>query len=69
MTTEKGEPLNEMQVAQATWSRISKLSKHRIMDEMKSCNNIKLGDVDIRNYLLKSLPMRILSLLKIQMDQ
>ena len=50
MTTEKGEPLNEMRVAQATWSRISKLSKHRIMDEMKSCNSIKLGDLDLLRY-------------------
>ena len=50
MTTEKGEPLNEMQEAQATWSRISKLSKHRIMDEMKSCNSIKLGDLDLLRY-------------------
>ena len=50
MTTEKGEPLNEMHVAQATWCRISKLSKHKIMDELKSCNTIKLGDLDLLRY-------------------
>ena len=50
MTTEKGEPLNEMQGAQATWGRISKLSKHRIMDELKSCNSIKPGDLDLLRY-------------------
>ena len=50
MTTEKGEPLKEMRVAQATSCRISKLSKHRIMDEMKSCNSIKLGDLDLLRY-------------------
>ena len=57
MTTEKGEPLNEMRVAQATWSRISKLSKHRIMDEMKSCNSIKLGDLDLLRY--RKLPVGV----------
>ena len=50
MTTEKGEPLNEMRVVQATWGRISKLSKHRIMDELKSCNSITLGDLDLLRY-------------------
>ena len=39
-----------MRVAQATWSRISKLSKHRIMDEIKSCNSSKLGDLDLLRY-------------------
>ena len=57
MTTEKGEPLNEMQVAQATWGRISKLSKNRIVDELKSCNSIKLGDLDLLRY--QKLPVRV----------
>ena len=39
MTTEKGDPLDEIRVAQATWSRISRHSKHRIMDDLKSCNS------------------------------
>ena len=72
MQSEKGEPLNEMRVAQAIWGRISKLLKHRIMDELKSCNNIKLGDLDLLRYWklpLESLLMRILSLLKREMDQ
>ena len=57
--SEKGEPLNEMRVAQAIWGRISKLSKHRIMDKLKSCNSNKSGDLDLLRY--QKLPIGVSS--------
>ena len=47
MHDEHGNPLNILRVCTSTWSRISKLSKARIMDELMTINCLKLGDIDL----------------------
>ena len=47
MHDEDGNPLNRLRVSTETWSRISKLSKSRIVDELMSMTNMELGDIDL----------------------
>ena len=48
MHDEHGNPLNMLRVCTSTWSRISKLSKSRIVDELMRINCLKLGDIDLQ---------------------
>ena len=47
MHDEDGNPLNRLRVSSETWSRISKLSKSRVVDELMSITNMKLGDINL----------------------
>ena len=47
---EHGCPLNMLRVSTSTWSRISKLSKARIVDELMTITSLKLGDVDLLQF-------------------
>ena len=50
MHDEHGNPLNILRVCTSTWSRISKLSKARIVDELMTINCLKLGDIDLLRF-------------------
>ena len=45
-----GEDGNPLRVSTETWSRISKLSKSRFVDELMSITNMKLGDIDLLRF-------------------
>ena len=47
MHDEDDNPLNRLRVSTGTWSRISKLSKIRILDELMTITSLKLGDIDL----------------------
>ena len=47
MMTEEGKPLNKLRLVQNIWSRISRLSKSKLIDEMSSISKINLGDRDL----------------------
>ena len=46
MTTEMGYPLNKLRLAHSTWSRVGKMSKQHLLEEILSTNNVKCGDLD-----------------------
>ena len=50
MHDEHGNPLNMLRVLTSTWSRISKLSKSRILDELMTITSLKLSDVDLLQF-------------------
>ena len=50
MHNEHGNPLNMLRVSTSTWSRISKLSKARIVDELMTITSLKLGDVELLQF-------------------
>ena len=50
MHNEDGNPLNRLRVSTGTWSRIGKLSKSRILDELMSITSLKLGDIDLLRF-------------------
>ena len=50
MHNEDGNPLNRLRVSTSTWSRISKLSKSRIVDELMMITSLKLSDIDLLRF-------------------
>ena len=50
MYDQDGNPLNRLRVSISTWSRISKLSKSRIVDELMMITSLKLGDNDLLRF-------------------
>ena len=50
MHDEDGNPLNRLRVSTGTWSRISKLSKSRILDELMTITSLKLSDIDLQRF-------------------
>ena len=47
MTSEGDEPLNILGLAHGTWSKISKMDKLRIIEEILSTNKLSSGDKDL----------------------
>ena len=47
MTTESGYPLNKLRLAHSTWSRVGKMSKQYLLEEMLSTNKVKCADMDL----------------------
>ena len=47
MTSEDGEPLNLLRLAHGTWSKISKMGKLCILEEILSTNKVSNGDKDL----------------------
>ena len=47
MTSEAGESLNILRLADGTWSKISKMGKLRIIEEILSANKLSNGDKDL----------------------
>ena len=47
MTSEDGEPLNQLRLAHGTWSKISKMGKLHILEEILSTNKVSNGDKDL----------------------
>ena len=47
MTSEDGEPLNLLRLAHGTWSKISKMGKLHILEEILSTNKVSNGDKDL----------------------
>ena len=47
MTTERGYPLNKLRLAHSTWSRVGKMSKQHLLEEILSTNKVKCGDLDL----------------------
>ena len=50
MHDKEGNPLNRLRVSPSTWSRINKLSKSRIVDELLMITSLKLGDHDLLRF-------------------
>ena len=50
MHDQDGNPLNRLKVSSGTWSRIGKLSKNRIVDELMMITSLKLDDIDIMRF-------------------
>ena len=50
MHDEDGNPLNRLRVSSGIWSRISKLSKSRIFNELMTVANLNLGDMDLLRF-------------------
>ena len=50
MHNEDGNPLNRLRVSSGIWSRISKLSKSRIFDELMTVTTLNLGDMDLLRF-------------------
>ena len=50
MHDEDGNPLNRLRVSSGIWSRISKLSKSRILDELMTVTTLNLGDMDLLRF-------------------
>ena len=50
MHDEDGNLLNRLRVSSGIWSRISKLSKSRILDELMTVTNLNLGDMDLLRF-------------------
>ena len=50
MHDEDGNPLTRLRVSTGTWSRISKLSKIRILDELMTITSLKLSDIDLLRF-------------------
>ena len=57
MTSEDGEPLSLLRLAHGTWSKIRKMGKLRILEEVLSTNKISNGDKDL--LVLNRLPVGI----------
>ena len=57
MTSEDGEPLNMLRLAHGTWSKISKMGKLHILEEILSTNKVSNGDKDL--LMLYRLPQGI----------
>ena len=47
MTSEDGKPFNMLRLAHGTWSKISKMGKLRIIEEILSTNKLSNGDKDL----------------------
>ena len=47
MTTERGYPLNKLRLAHLTWSRVGKMSKQHLLEEILLTNKVKCGDLDL----------------------
>ena len=47
MTTESGYPLNKLRLVHSTWSRVGKMSKQHLLEEMLSTNKVKCADMDL----------------------
>ena len=47
MTTERGYPLNKLRLAHSTWSRVGKMSKQHLLEEILLTNKVKCGDLDL----------------------
>ena len=50
MHNQDGNPLNRLRVPTSTWSRISRLSKSRIVDKLMMITSLKLGDIDLLRF-------------------
>ena len=50
MHNEDGNSLNRLRVSSGTWSRISKLSKNRIVDELMMIISLRLGDINLLGF-------------------
>ena len=50
MHNQDGNPLNRLKVSTDTWSRISKLSKSRIVDELMTITSLKLSDINLLRF-------------------
>ena len=50
MHDQDGNPLNRLRISMGTWSRISKLSKSRIVDELMMTTSLKLEDNDLLRF-------------------
>ena len=50
MHDQDGNPLNRLRVSTGTWSRISKLSKSRTLDELMTITSLKLSDIDLLRF-------------------
>ena len=57
MTTESGYPLNKLKLAHSTWSRVGKMSKQHLLEEMLSTNKVKCADMDL--LMLSNFPQEI----------
>ena len=47
---EDGNPLNRLGVSTGTWSRLSKLSKSGILDELMTITSLKLSDINLLRF-------------------
>ena len=47
MASEDGDPLNLLRLAHGTWSKISKMGKLCILEELLSTNKVSNGDKDL----------------------
>ena len=50
MHNQDGNPLNTLRVSSGTWSRIDKLSKNRIVDELMMTKSVKLSDINLMRF-------------------
>ena len=50
MHNQDGNPLNRLRFSTDTWSRISKLSKSRIVDELMTITSLKLSDINLLRF-------------------
>ena len=57
MTTESGYPFNKFRLAHSTWSRVGKMSKQHLLEEMLSTNKVKCEDMDL--LMLSNFPQGI----------
>ena len=57
MTTESGYPLNKLRLAHSTWSRVRKMSKQHLLEEVLSINKVKCVDMDL--LMLSNFPQGI----------
>ena len=57
MTTESGYPLNKLRLAYSTWSRVGKMSKQHLLEEILSTNKVKCADMDL--LMLSNFPQGI----------
>ena len=65
MTTESGCPLNKLRLAHSTWSRVGKMSKQHLLEEMLSTNKVKCADMDL---LMSNFPQGIFQNVVIKHD-
>ena len=50
MHNQDDNPLNRLRVSSGNWSRISKLSKNRIVDELMKITSMRLGNIDLLRF-------------------
>ena len=55
--TESGYPLNKLRLAHSTWSRVGKMSKQCLLEEILSPNKVKCAAMDL--LMLSNFPQGI----------